>query len=199
MTRSGATNGTFGEPSRAREQRVHRDLDPRREHAARELARRRDDVEVRRRPEVDDDARRAVQLARGDGVRDPVRPDLARVVVADRDAGRDARPEDEQLDLRPPLRERLVLRDELRHRRAEHHPVERRRGRRAPRSVTASSSAVCARIRADAVVLDEPVAVVEPEDRLRVAGVYREQHRGEALLVFGAERLADLLGERPRP
>ena len=51
------------EPRRAREERVHRDLDPRREHAADVLARRRDDVEVRRGAEVDHDARRAVALA----------------------------------------------------------------------------------------------------------------------------------------
>ena len=81
------------EPRGAREERVHRDLDAGRQHAADVLAGGRDDVEVRRRAEVDDDARRAVPLARRDGVDDPVRPDLARVVVADRDAGLRPRPD----------------------------------------------------------------------------------------------------------
>ena len=44
------------ETGRTREKRVHRDLDPRREHTADVLAFRRDDVEVRRRSEVDHDA-----------------------------------------------------------------------------------------------------------------------------------------------
>src|SRR5438477_545846 len=50
------------------EQRVHRDLDSRREHAADVLRLRGDDVEVRRRAEVDDDARRAVAVRRGNRV-----------------------------------------------------------------------------------------------------------------------------------
>ena len=64
-------------------------------------------------------------LARGDGVRDPVRADLARVVVADRHPGRDAGPEHEQVDAGPALGERLVLAHELRHRRAEDEPLHR--------------------------------------------------------------------------
>ena len=116
ITRSGATNGTFGSPRSAREERVHRDLDPRRQHPARELARGRDDVEVRRGAEVDDHAWRAMAFARGDGVRDPVRADLARIVVANRHSGRHARPEHEQLHSCPPLREALVFAHELRHR-----------------------------------------------------------------------------------
>ena len=51
------------QPRRARRERLHRDLDPGREDAAHVLALRRDDVEVRRGAEVDDDARRAVPLA----------------------------------------------------------------------------------------------------------------------------------------
>ena len=93
------------EPRGPREERVHRDLDPRREDAAHVLARRRDRVEVRGRPEVDDDARRAVALAGGDRVHDPVRADLARVVVADRDARLRPRPDDEERRLRVALGE----------------------------------------------------------------------------------------------
>ena len=59
---------------------------PGREHAADVLALGRDDVEVGRRAEVDDDHGRAVALLGGDGVDDPVGADLARIVVADRDA-----------------------------------------------------------------------------------------------------------------
>ena len=98
------------EPGRAREQRVHRDLDPGREHAADVLALGRDDVEVRRGAEVDDDARRAVALARRDRVRDPVGPDLARVVVADRDAGLDARPDGRAAARAPSARRRAPTR-----------------------------------------------------------------------------------------
>src|SRR5262249_20845735 len=110
---------------RAGEERVHRDLDPRREHTARELPCRRDYVEVRRGAEVDDDARHPVALAGGDCVRDPVGADLPRVVVPDRHAGRDARPEHEQVGAGPPIGKCLVLADELRHRRADDDPVER--------------------------------------------------------------------------
>ena len=85
----------------------------------------RDDVEVRRRAEVDDDARRAVALLRGHGVRDPVGPDLARVVVADRDPGADARAHDEQPARRPSAGELLVLADERRHRRRQADAVDR--------------------------------------------------------------------------
>ena len=92
------------EARRAREERLHRGLDPGREHAADVLARRRDDVEVRRRAEVDDDHRRAVALLGGDRVDDPVGPDLARVVVADRDPRLDAGPDDEDRRLRPARR-----------------------------------------------------------------------------------------------
>ena len=77
------------------EQRFHRDLDAWCEHAADVLAGRRDDVEVRRRAEVDDDRRGAVALLRRDGVHDPVRPDLARIVVEDPDPGARPRPDDE--------------------------------------------------------------------------------------------------------
>ena len=62
------------QPSRTREEGVHRDLDSRCEHTAGELPGRRDDVEVRGGAEVDDDRGGAVALARRDGVRDPVGP-----------------------------------------------------------------------------------------------------------------------------
>ena len=119
-----------GEPGGAREQRVHRDLDAGREHAAHVLARGRDDVEVRRGAEVDHDRRRAPALARGDRVRDPVGADLARVVVADRHARRDARAEHEQLGARPAIGEALVLALQRRHRRSRARSRRARRARR---------------------------------------------------------------------
>src|SRR5262249_29766522 len=66
-------------------------LDAGRENAADVLTVRGEHVEVRRRSEVHDDAGRAVAVGGGDGVRDPVRADVARVVVEDRDAGPDPR------------------------------------------------------------------------------------------------------------
>ena len=180
ITRSGAVERHLRQPRRAREERVHRDLDPRREHAADVLARGRDDVEVRRRAEVDDDRRRAVALARRDRVRDPVRADLARVVVADRHAGRDAGAEHEQLGARPSARR------SARTRARAAAPSTRARSRRASpestnaRSITASSSAVCAGSVPTRNCSVSAVAVEEPEDGLRVADVDREQHRGRA-------------------
>ena len=109
------------QPRGAREERLHRHLDPRREHAADVLPGRGDGVEVRRRPEVDHDARRAVALARRDGVHDPVRADLARVVVPDRDAGPRPRADHEERRLRVPLGELGVRPLERRDRRREAH------------------------------------------------------------------------------
>ena len=77
------------------EQRIHRDLDPRRENTADVLPRDRDDVEVRRRAEIDDDRGRAVTLPGRNRVRDPVGADLAWVVVTDRDSSFRPRPENE--------------------------------------------------------------------------------------------------------
>ena len=88
------------QPRRAGEERLHRDLDPGGEDAADVLPVGGDDVEVRGRPEVDDDARRAVALACRNGVGDAIGADLAGVVVDDRDAGLRARPEDEERRLR---------------------------------------------------------------------------------------------------
>src|SRR5439155_303989 len=97
------------------EQRVHGDLDPRCQNTADVLGLRRHDVEVRRRAEVDDDARGAVAVSGGDRVRNAIGTDLARVFVSDRNAGSHARPELEQLGLRVTRRKLLVRADELRH------------------------------------------------------------------------------------
>ena len=134
ITVGGATKSTFDEPRGAREERVHRDLDPRREHAADVLAVRRDDVEVRRRAEVDDDARRAVALARRDRVDDPVGPDLARVVVADRDARLHARARRRAAAPAPSARRPAPTRAAAPARSTRGRSRRRPRGRGAPRA-----------------------------------------------------------------
>ena len=68
-------------------QRLERDLDAREDHAAEVLALGRDDVVRDGGAEVDDHARPAELLVAGDRVHEPVGPDLARVVVADRHPG----------------------------------------------------------------------------------------------------------------
>ena len=173
----GGAEGDLAEPRRAREERVHRDLDPRREHAAGELARRRDDVEVGRGAEVDDDRRGAVALARRHGVGDPVGPDLARVVVADRHAGR-RRPGPSTSSSTPAQRSA----------KASYSPTSRGTDeqRTIPSSVESSTSAAqqhrqlvggLRRVGADPELRAELVALEETEDGLRVADVDREQHR----------------------
>src|SRR5438128_8310869 len=107
------------------EKRLHGDLYSRREYAADVLALCGDDVEVGRGPEVDDDARRSIALLGGDRVRDPVRPYLSRVVVANRDPGAYPGAEDEQGRLRPALREQLVLANQRGHRRGQADAVDR--------------------------------------------------------------------------
>ena len=113
--RLGRDEVDLDEPGGTLEQGVHRDLDSWRENAAYVFALRRDHVEVRRRPEVHDDARRPVPLEGGDRVRDPVRADLARVVIPERNPSARPRTEDEQRHALP-LRELLVRPHQRRHR-----------------------------------------------------------------------------------
>ena len=93
---------------------------------------------------------RAVALLRGDRVDDPVGADLARVVVADRDAGLDARADDEERRVRPPFAaSRSHSRIERRHGRREADRRRRRRGRAARRAARrARHPSRCARSRA---------------------------------------------------
>ncbi len=112
------------EPGRTGEQRLHGRLDSRREDTADVLALGRDDVEVRRGAEVDHDDRGAVALLGRDRVHDAVRADLARIVVANRDAGLDARADDEQRGVRPLPCERLPLADQHRDGRGKADPVD---------------------------------------------------------------------------
>jgi hypothetical protein len=165
------------EACRAREERVHRDLHAGSEHAPRVLAGGGDDVEVRRGPEVDDDAGRAVELLGGDGVGDPVRADLARVVVQHRHPGARPRADHVQRGVRPPLRDLFVRAEQRRHDAREADTVHRLRveepGERQPQLVAGSP-----RLGGDAPVVDQPFLLEEAEAGLRVADVDREQHRG---------------------
>src|SRR5215211_8603400 len=77
----------LGQTGCAREERVHGDFDAGREDTTDVLPLRRDGVEVRRGPEVDDDAGRAVAFSGSYRIGDPVRADLARIVVEDGDPG----------------------------------------------------------------------------------------------------------------
>ena len=163
------------EPRRPREERLHRDLDPRRQHAADVLALGRDDVEVRRGAEVDDDDGRAVPLLRRDRVHDAVRPDLARIVVADRDA-RSSRPARRRGSAREPTSPRPAS-----HSRISTGTVEERQipstdsKSRSPPSSTPSSSAVV-----DRSVASRQWSTSSSPDRaergLRVAHVDGQKH-----------------------
>ena len=102
-------------------------------------------------------------------------PHLARIVVADRHPGRDARAEHEQLGAGPALGERLVLAHEQRHRRAEDDPVERLQVDERPQQHRELVAGVGA-VGADAELLGQRRAVEQAEDGLRVPDVDREQH-----------------------
>ena len=167
ITVGGGDEVDLHEPRGAGEERVHRDLDPGRENAADVLPVRGDDVEVRGRAEVDDDARRAVALARGDRVDDPVGPDLARIVVEDRDAGLVPGPDDEERRLRVVARELLVGADERRHGRGEADAADVLEAEVAqleqPADEDAELVAGALGLGGDAPVLGQALAVVEPE------------------------------------
>ena len=163
------------EPRRTGEERFHRRLDAGSEHATDVLTLGRDDVEVRRGAEVDHDHRSAVAVLRGDGVDDPVGTDLARVVVANRDARLDARPDHEDRCLGPPGGEALPLADEGRDGRPEADavdPIEVEHAREQHPELVARPAA----LGREAPVLLELRVAVEPEDGLRVADVDREEH-----------------------
>ena len=81
---------------------------PGRERAAEELAVGADHVEVRRRSEVDDHARPAVQRVGRQGVDDPVGTDLLGVVIEERYARPGARLHDHDLHVLVPALEDLA-------------------------------------------------------------------------------------------
>ena len=109
---------------------------------------------------------------RGHGVGDPIRPYFTRVVVTDGDPGPCPRADDQQRRFRPPLGEVLVLADQRRHGRGEADPgdlveVDEVADQR-PELVPGAR-----RLGRHPPLLGQTIAVVEPEDRLRVAAVDR--------------------------
>src|SRR2546422_1289437 len=88
------------EPGGALEKRFRRDRDSRHDHATGIFAPRGDDVERRRRTEIDDDARSAQPIVRGDRVDDAVGADLLRGVVEDRHSGANAGLDEDRLAAR---------------------------------------------------------------------------------------------------
>ena len=92
----GATSWPAPQHGSVLEQRPHRDLESGGDHTPEVLGLGADDVERRRRAEVDDDARSAEQVDGADGVDDPVGPDLPGIVVKDRHPGADPGFDDEQ-------------------------------------------------------------------------------------------------------
>ena len=84
----------------------------------------RDDVVGDRGAEVDDHAGAADALVAGDGVDEPVRADLARVVVADRHPGLQARADQQHLVAEVAARHRRPLGPQLRDRRGDDRGVD---------------------------------------------------------------------------
>src|SRR6266542_841323 len=184
--------GDREEPRGAAEERFGRDLEPGRERAAEEIALGAHDVEVRRRPEVDDDRRPAVATVGGERVRDTVRADLGRVVDPEADPGLHAGPDDEGPTLHVPIGEA----DEgLRQRR--HDAAEDERIDRLEREVLLTQE----RVDRDGELILGPRAIgrrapgrdelrpaVHADDDVRVAGVDREERRHSDRLVRGLGR-----------
>ena len=155
------------EPCCAVEERLHRDRDAGREHAADVLAARRDGVEVRRRAEVDDDARPAARASaataltmrsgptsRGLSYRIGM-PVCARRVRIRSVATASARSPS-------PLPLPRQHRDRRRHQSASTTSVSRSRSASRPSSSTASSSVVRIRPRRDAPRVRELLAPHSP-------------------------------------
>ena len=130
--------------------------------------------------EVDRNAWGAVPVPRRNRIDHPIGPDLARVVVADRNPRLRAGPDDEDRRLRPALGEELELTDERGHGRGQADPVDRLQVEQLPEE-RAELIASPARLGREPPLLGQPVAVVEAEDRLRVADVDRQEH-GPSLL-----------------
>src|SRR5207237_6700098 len=107
---------------------------------------------------------------------DPIWSDLARIVVADRDAGLQPGPELEQLRAGVAPCELLVGANELRHRRRERDAVDAAEVEEAPIE-SAQLVAALVPLRGDPPVLGQLAAFEQPEHRRRVADVYGKEHR----------------------
>src|SRR3954471_5569933 len=165
----------------ARVERLHRDLDTRRDDPAEVLAVGADRVIGERGPEVHDDARALDPVVGGHRVDEPVGPDLARVVVAQRHAGLDAGADDQRLVAQVAARHLLPLRRQLRHR--ARHDRARQVGEpdaaQLEQVAKRGAELVGSRVpdRGKAPVLDELSPVKRSEVRLSVPDVHGQQHR----------------------
>ena len=119
-------------------------------------------------------------LVARDRVDEPVGPDLARVVVADRHPGLEPGADDADVAVEVALAHRRPLRPQLRHRRGDDHPVEHLEVHAAQREQVAQHRAqlVGGRLAhgGEAPVLDELPVAERAEVGLRVAGVDDEEH-----------------------
>ena len=104
--------------------------------------------------------------------------------MAHRDSRLHARPHHEQRRLRPPLGKHLVFAYERGHGRGEADAVDRPEVDEAA-DERAELVAGAVRLGGDAPVLSEGAVLEEPEHRLRVSDVDREQHAA----ILGASRL----------
>ena len=166
---------------RTRVQRLHRDLDARRDDPAEVLAVGADGVVGERGAEVHDDAGALDAVICRDGVDEPVRPDLARVVVAQRHPGLDPGADDQRArgpgsgapspPTRAPAAAPCWRRSSSSGRRGRRRAA--RGGCAAPRPI---SSAVELRTVAKRQCSIERVVVERPEVGLGVADVDGEQH-----------------------
>ena len=168
-----------------RRQGVDRYLDAGREHAAEELTARRHDVEVGRRPEIDDDRRAAVQRVRRERVDDAVGTDFLRVVVEHRHAGTNAGLDDDQWHC-----SRTSARTSRASRATPTAPSNSKRCRR-PRPPSSAARRTVGeqprqqqpefvrrppRISRQPPVFDNAIAVEEPQHSLGVADINGEKH-----------------------
>ena len=112
-----------------------------------------------------------------DGVHDPIRSDLAWIVVADGDPGLHARPDDEERSVRPLPRELLPLADEHRHGAHQADPVDALEVEKPAKKHAELVGSARALGREPPVIRELAVAVLA-EHRLRVADVDRQEHRG---------------------
>ena len=95
----------------------------------------------------------------------------------DLDAGLDARADDQQRRVRPALGDVLVLADEPRNRGRQADAFQASQCEEVAEE-RAELVARAMRLGGDAPALAERVSFVQPEDRLRVPDVDREEHRG---------------------
>jgi hypothetical protein len=161
-------------------QRLERDLDAGEDDPAEILSVRRDGVVGDGRAEVDDDARPAETVVCGDRVDEPVGPDLARVVVADRHTGADPRPDDAHLVTEVALRHLGPLGTQLRDGRGDDRGVELVEAHPAQFQQVAQRSAELVGGRLahgrEAPMLMQARALEGPEVRLGVADIHDQQH-----------------------